>query len=321
VKSEERPCADRSRGVLGLGRVLRIAGLSASRLAAWRRAERVCELDDASSCPRSSPQRLTASETATVRELATSETFRHVPTSRLALFAQRLGRVVASPSTWHRLMRERGWRRPRARVHPETPREGLRASRPDEIWHIDTTLLRLLDGSRAYLHAVIDNFSRRILAWRVADRLDTGAAAALLVEAGARFATGGDPPLLLADAGVENRTRGVADLIADGRVRRVLARTEISCSNSMIEAFWRSLKHQWLYLNRLDSVAAVRRLVAFYVEEHNVRVPHAAFAGQTPDEMYFGTGDHVPAELTVAKILARRRRLEVHRAVRCGVCT
>jgi hypothetical protein len=35
------------------------------------------------------------------------------------------------------------------------------------MWHIDTTVIRLLDGSRAYLHAVIDNFSRRILAWRI----------------------------------------------------------------------------------------------------------------------------------------------------------
>jgi transposase InsO family protein len=37
------------------------------------------------------------------------------------------------------------------------------------MWHVDTTAIRLLDGTRAYLHAVIDNFSRRILSWRVAD--------------------------------------------------------------------------------------------------------------------------------------------------------
>jgi putative transposase len=37
------------------------------------------------------------------------------------------------------------------------------------MWHIDTTVIRLLDGTGAYLHAVINNFSRRILAWRVAD--------------------------------------------------------------------------------------------------------------------------------------------------------
>jgi transposase InsO family protein len=41
------------------------------------------------------------------------------------------------------------------------------------MWHIDTTVIRLLDGTRAYLHAVIDNFSRRILAWRVADTFRT----------------------------------------------------------------------------------------------------------------------------------------------------
>src|SRR5467141_1414397 len=35
------------------------------------------------------------------------------------------------------------------------------------MWHIDATVIRLLDGTRAYLHAVINNFSRRILAWRV----------------------------------------------------------------------------------------------------------------------------------------------------------
>ena len=40
------------------------------------------------------------------------------------------------------------------------------------MWHIDTTVIRLLDGTRAYLHAVIDNFSRRILAWRVADTFE-----------------------------------------------------------------------------------------------------------------------------------------------------
>lgn len=158
---------ERSRGVLGLTRALRLIGLSPSRLSAWRRAARACELDDASSCPLSSPQGLTVDEIAAMREMTTSTDFRHVATSRLALLAQRTGRVVASPSTWCRYVRERGWRRPRGRVHPKAPHDGVCATRPDEIWHIDTTLIRLLDGTRAYLHAVIDNYSRRILAWRI----------------------------------------------------------------------------------------------------------------------------------------------------------
>ena len=56
-------------------------------------------------------------------------------------------------------------------------------------------------------------------------------------------------------------------------------------SNSMIEAWWRSLKQQRLFLQPLASVATIRRLVAFYVHEHNHVLPRSAFRGQTPDEM------------------------------------
>ena len=49
------------------------------------------------------------------------------------------------------------------------------------------------------------------------------------------------------------------------------------------------IKHQWLYLNMLETVSTLEKLVAFYVDEHNTRHPHNAFRGQTPDEMYFGT--------------------------------
>jgi hypothetical protein len=73
----------------------------------------------------------------------------------------------------------------------------------------------------------------------------------------------------LADAGVENVNAQVDALIITGTLRRVLAFTERQFFNSLIEAWWRSLKHQWLVLRSLDSVTTVRRLVAFYVDEHN----------------------------------------------------
>ena len=96
--------------------------------------------------------------------------------------------------------------------------------------------------------------------------------------------------------------------------------TEISFSNSLIESWWRALKHQWLYLNTLDTVATLEKLVSFYVTEHNTRLPHSAFRGQTPDEMYFGTGEHVPGELEVARQAARRARLETNRKISCPQC-
>ena len=124
---------DRARSTLPLRSVLRVIRLSPSRYHHWK-GENQCALDDRSSCPRVSPQQLTAPEIQAIHDLATSHDYRHVPTGTLALLAQRLGKVFASPSTWYRLIRDRQWRRPRQRIHPDKPKIGIRASRPNEIW-------------------------------------------------------------------------------------------------------------------------------------------------------------------------------------------
>jgi transposase InsO family protein len=312
---------DRARGCLPLRGILRFLGLSPSRFQAWRQRHTACTLDDRSSCPRTSPHRLTRAEIEAIGDMVTSADYRHVPTGTLAVLAQRLGKVSASPSTWYRLVRAYGWRRPRLRVHPAKPKVGLRTAGPDQMWHIDTTVIRLLDGTRAYLHAVIDNFSRRVLAWRVAETFAPVNSVAVLLEAtrGASGAT--TAPLVLADAGVENVNTHVDALIEAGVLRRLLAFTELKFSNSMIEAWWRSLKHQWLFLHSLDNAATIRRLVAFYVHEHNHVLPHSAFRGQTPDEMYFGTGAAVPAELASRAAAARRARIEGNRSACCTACS
>ena len=153
---------DRAREFVPLRALLRFLRLSPSRFHAWRRLQHACALDDQSSCPHTSPHRLTPAEVRAIEDMVTALEYRHVPTGTLAVLAQRLGKVWASPSTWYHLVRKFGWRRPRLRVHPAKPKVGLRTTRADEMWHIDTTVIRLLDGTRAYLHAVIDNFSRRI---------------------------------------------------------------------------------------------------------------------------------------------------------------
>ena len=117
---------DRARECLPLRAVLRFLGLSPSRYQAWRRRQTACALDDLSSCPRTSPHRLTRSEIQVIGDMVTSPDYRHVPTGTLAVLAQRLGRVSASPSTWYRLVRKYSWRRPRLRVHPPKPKVGLR---------------------------------------------------------------------------------------------------------------------------------------------------------------------------------------------------
>ena len=61
-------------------------------------------------------------------------------------------------------------------------------------------------------------------------------------------------------------------------------------------------------MNTLDTVVSRKKLVAFYVWQHNIHLPHSAFKGQTPDEVYFGPGDGIPEKLEAAKSQARQLR-------------
>jgi putative transposase len=309
---------DRAITRLPLVSVLRVIGLSASRYHSWKRSEKVCELDDRGSCPQTFPGQLTPTEVMAMKSMVVGEEYRHVPMRGLALLAQRAGSVFASVSTWAKQVRARGWRRPRLRLYPAKPKVGVRASKPNEIWHIDLTVLRLLDGTRAYVHAIIDNFSRRILAWTMDIKVDPTSTCKILHEAGEKLL--GMTPTVYADSGVENVNGLVDELHNRGVIQRVLAQVEVAYSNSMIEAFWRSMKHQWLYLNQLDGFEKVRGLVAFYVGQHNTVIPHAAFDGQTPDEIYFGTGAAIPDELAERRKRARKERLAFNRGSRCGQC-
>jgi putative transposase len=177
----------------------------------------------------------------------------------------------------------------------------------------------LLDGTKVYLQAVLDNYSRKILAWTVTERFDPSNTCQVLLAAGKHLVIAGWP-LLYADSGVENVNGAVDSILLTACLDRILAQVEVAFSNSLIEAYWRSLKHQWLFLNTLDSVARVRAMVEFYVNEHNTKMPHPAFSGQTPDEMFFLTGAKVPEELALAKGNARAARMAANRAMSCERC-
>ena len=257
-----------------------------------------------------------------MRDIIEDKGLRHLPTCALVRLGRKLGKIFASQTCWFRIIRKQGWNRPRNRVYPAKPKIGIRASKPNEIWHVDTSILKLIDGTRVYMHAIIDNYSRRNLAWCVDPTFNTCATAKLIVEAakGFKFASGNAPPQVYMDSGIENKNESVASLVEASVIQRVLAQVDIHFSNSMIESWWRQLKHQWLFLNTLDSIETVRKLVAFYVQQHNEHVPHSAFKGQTPDEMYFATGADVPEKLLAAQLLAKQSRRESNLARSCSAC-
>jgi putative transposase len=151
------------------------------------------------------------------------------------------------------------------------------------------------------------------------ERFDPSNTCQLLLAASKHLVTA-DRPLLYADSGVENVNRAVDSILSTACWDRILAQVEVASSNSLVKAYWRSLKHQWLFLNTLDSAARVRAMAEFHVNEHNTKMPHPALSGQTPDEMLFETGAQVPEELALAKGQARAVRMAANRAMSCERC-
>ena len=155
------------------------------------------------------------------------------------------------------------------RLYPPKPKVRLRVDAPNDAWHVDRTLIKLLDGTRAYLSCIIDNYSRRILAWHLADNALSFSTRIVLLEAAKLIKNRDRQVKVLVDDGSENKGSIVDPVFDDLPVlKRIVAQIQISFSNSMIEAFFSRLKHGWLYLNDLRDFATLEKLISFYVQEH-----------------------------------------------------
>jgi hypothetical protein len=91
----------------------------------------------------------------------TGKEFAHFPIRALADHAKKLGKVYCSATSWSRLIKKNGWLRARLRLYPARPKIGLRASRINQYWHVDATIMRLSDGTKAYLQVLLRIISQK----------------------------------------------------------------------------------------------------------------------------------------------------------------
>ncbi len=316
-KSKILNAVARAESVIGRLGALRILGLTEGRLRQWKHKQSLCMLDDAPPCPKTKPGRLTRDELAAMRDMVESDDLKHFSLRSLSLYGKRLGKVFASYGTWCRMVRSHGWRRPRRRLYPAKPKVGLRATRPNEWFHVDVTIIKLLDGTRCYLHGVIDGFSRRVLAWTLQPKLSAEGTRQILAEALACATS--EKIKVLTDGGSENMTIHTDDELSEV-AEHVIAQVDIAQSNSLIERLWYQLRHRWLYLHHLDSFARLERLIATYFIDHNTRIPTMVLGGRTPDEAYFGRQAGLPHRLHELHREALRQRLATNRAAKCSAC-
>lgn len=170
--------------------------------------------------------------------------------------------------------------------HPTYPYllRNMTVSRADQVWAADITYIPMSRGF-AYLVAIIDWHSRRVLSWRLSNTLDSGFCVDALEEALSRF---GRPEIFNTDQGAQFtseaftrvlRNKGVA-ISMDGRGRCI--------DNIFVERVWRSLKYEEVFLHAYDSLTDARDGIGRYFDFYNHRRPHQALGYQTPDTFYRG---------------------------------
>lgn len=297
--------------------------LSLSRYKRWRR-ERNCKLTKVKACPLGAPNQLTFKEVQTMKSLVTAKEYAHFPIRSLQYFAKKSGILFCSYTTWHKYIEQYKWKRPYKKYRPKLRKIGIRAKRPNEIWHLDVSYFVLPNKTKCFIQAIIDNYSRYVIAWQVLDSYDGSTTAALLSEALRRtysLYNKSERLKLIVDGGGENRSNEVKDLETKGLFTKQVAHFEISFSNSMVETLFRSLKHNYLFHQEITALPSLRRHAGFWFKEHNEKIPHTAFNGETPLERYNQTwskSDEI--RILISQKEAIRLRIKENQKVTCEVC-
>ena len=192
-----------------------------------------------------------------------------------------------------RLRREIGheaiWCKPRTsipdhghRKYPYLLRD-LKVTRPDQVWCTDITYVPM-PGGHAYLCAVMDWYSRKVLGWAVSNTMETG----LCLEAleNALTATGRVPEIFNTDQGCQFTSAEWTGRLLDLGVKISMDGRGRWMDNVFIERLWRSMKYEEIYLFEHSTVTALRAGVGKWFVRYNDWRPHEALGNLTPAVFY-----------------------------------
>ena len=164
---------------------------------------------------------------------------------------------------------------------------GLPVERPNQVWAMDITYIPMARGF-VYLAAVVDWFSRRVLAWRLSITLEVEFCLDAVEDALARY---GRPEIFNTDQGSQFTSAAFTSLLLDNTIAISMDGRGSWRDNVFVERLWRSVKYEEVYLRAYDSVGDARASLGRYLDFYNRTRPHSSLAARTPDRAYF---DHLP---------------------------
>jgi putative transposase len=201
---------------------------------------------------------------------------------------------VVSRKRVRRLMQKMGlcvvYQRPRTTI-PEVDHEvypyllrDLVIDRPNQVWCADITYISMQRGY-LYLVAIMDWASRKVLAWRLSNTMDTEFCIEALEEALRQY---GKPEVFNSDQGSQFTSPRFTRILKDANVKISMDGKGRWMDNVFIERLWRSLKYECVYLHAFENGTEARNGIGAWLKFYGAQRPHSALAGLTPDEAYAG---------------------------------
>jgi putative transposase len=179
--------------------------------------------------------------------------------------------------------------------------EKLEISRPNQVWCSDITFIPMARGF-AYLVAIIDVYSRRLLSWRLSNSMDTRFCLEALEEALRRF---GRPEIFNTDQGSQFTSQAFTSALEANDIRISMDGKGRWKDNIFIERFWWSLKYEEVYLHAYDDLWQARKGISRYIDYYNNERRHSSLEKQTPEQAYQQTPLLPPPPLAATSVTAQ----------------
>ena len=171
---------------------------------------------------------------------------------------------------------------PGHRIYPYLLR-GLAITRPNQVWAMDITYIPMARGF-VYLAAVVDWFTRRVLAWRLSITMDVSFCIEALEEALSRNEK---PEIFNTDQGSQFTSEAFTGRLKKEGIKISMDGHGRWRDNVFVERIWRSIKYEEVYLHAYQTVSEARQSIGRYIDFYNTTRPHSSLKAQTPDQVYF----------------------------------
>jgi len=150
---------------------------------------------------------------------------------------------------------------------------------------MDITYIPMARGF-VYLAAVMDWYSRKVLAWRVSITMDVHFCLEAMEEAIDRY---GAPDIVNTDQGAQFTSQAFTGLLKDNGIRISMDGKGAWRDNVFVERLWRSVKYEEVYLHAYETVSDARAGIGRYFELYNRARPHSTLNGRPPNQVYYSS--------------------------------